>query len=240
MSSYPFTSGVPLSVPLPEHSTLNYESSEASSIAALSQQVSSDHQNMPSGQQTFNGDPLCNVCEEVLEPLFAQTCGLCKLHYHLSCGEKVVIGTNFYFELCRWCADKCNGVKTKLYEEFQAAGVEWNEEVWLHAVARNQRQGRGMERPQNKHLHKLQKYVWMLLRDGHPLERRHRDGRDGPLFSRDLASSRGSPLPDHEVPQGLDIPMPTSLPPILGPRDPQGQGHRHFGASSAQINLHLV
>ena len=124
MNDYPFPKGIPLTVPLPPHGTLNYESSEASSIAALSQQVSSDHQNMPSGQQTFNGYPLCNVCEEVLEPLFAQSCGLCKLHYHLQCGDKVVIATNYYFELCRSCADKCNGAKTKLHEDVQAAGFE--------------------------------------------------------------------------------------------------------------------
>ena len=155
--SYPFPKGVPLSVPLPQHGTLNYASSEASSIAASSQRVSSGHQNMPEGQQIWNGDPLCNVCEEILEPLFAQTCGLCKLHYHISCGERFEIGGTFYFELCRTCTEKCYRVKTKLYEEIRAAGVEWNEEVWVHVIARNQRRGRGMERPPYKHMHKLQK-----------------------------------------------------------------------------------
>ena len=173
MSNVPFPKGNPLSIPLPPHVSLNYESSEASSIAAISQPLTADPQTLPGGQQTFNGDPLCNICEETLEPTFAQTCGLCKLHYHLQCGDNVVIATNYYFDLCRTCAEKCNLVKTKLYEEFHAVGFKWNEDLWLHSLARTLRQGRALERSPNKHMHKLNKYVWMLIRDGQPLERLH-------------------------------------------------------------------
>ena len=154
MSNVPFPEGNPLSIPLPPHVSLNYESSEASSIAATPQPLTADPQTLPGGQQTFNGDPLCNICEETLEPMFAQTCGLCKLHYHLQCGDNVVIATNYYFELCRACAEKCNRAKIKWYDDFLAAGETWNEELWLHSLARTLRQGRALERHPNKHLHK--------------------------------------------------------------------------------------
>ena len=108
MSNVPYPKGNPLSIPLPSHFSLNYESSEASSIAAISQPVTADSQAVQGGQPTFNGDPLCNICEEILEPMFAHSCGLCKLQYHLQCGGNFVVTTNYYFELCRACAGKCN------------------------------------------------------------------------------------------------------------------------------------
>ena len=111
MSNVPFPKGNPLSIPLPPHLALNYESSEASSIAAISQPVTADPQSLPGGQPTFNGEPLCNICEEILEPMFAQRCGLCKLQYHLQCGDNFVVATNYFFELCRSCADKCTQTK---------------------------------------------------------------------------------------------------------------------------------
>ena len=46
---------------------------------------------------------------------------------------------------------------------------------------------------------------------------------------------RGSPLPERVVPQDLEIPTPTNLTPILGPQRPQGQEHRHSGASSSSL-----
>ena len=197
----PVPKGNPLSIPLPPHQSLNYESSEASSIAAVSQSLTADPQTLPGGQQTFNGDPLCNICEETLEPMFAQTCGLCKLHYHLQCGDNVVITTNYYFELCRACAEKCNRAKTKWYNDLLAAGETWNEELWLHSLARTLRQGNALQRHPNKHLHKLNKYVWTLIRDGQPLERLYPSGRQDPLILRDVVSSRGSPVQGHVVPE---------------------------------------
>ena len=88
MSNVPHPQGNPLAIPLPPHVHLNYESSEASSIVAVSQPLSAEVPALASGQPMFNGEPLCNICEEFVEPMFAQVCGLCKLHYHLQCGDR--------------------------------------------------------------------------------------------------------------------------------------------------------
>ena len=156
MSNVPYPKGNPLSIPLPPHVPLNYESSDASSIAAISRPTAADPQSsLPDGQPTFNGEPLCNFCEELLEPMSAQRCGRCKLQYHLQCGENFVVTPNYYFELCHSCAEKCTNAKQKCYIYFQAAGETWNKELWLHSLARKLRQGVALERHPNRHLHKL-------------------------------------------------------------------------------------
>ena len=126
MSNVPQPQGNPRTIPLPPHVHLNYESSEASSIVAISQPLTADPPSLAGGQPTFNGEPLCNICEEIVEPMFAQVCGLCKLQYHLQCGDRFVVTSNYYFELCPSCAEKCTQTKQKLHADFLEAGETLN------------------------------------------------------------------------------------------------------------------
>ena len=90
-----------------------------------------------------------------------------------------------------------------------------------------------MERPPYKHMHKLQKYMWMLLRDGHQLERLPRDGHNGPLSRRDQDPLLSIALPPElREPQDLNRPLPTNLSANVGLRNPQAQGYRPPGMSS--------
>ena len=157
MSHLLFRSGIPLSIPLPRHRSLDYASSVDSSELPSPRPASSDGLDLPEGQKVWDGDPLCNICEEAIEPDFAQTCGHCKLYYHVGCGGRFEIGGIYYFELCRECAAKLHRVKSKLYDEIREAGIDWNEELWVHVIVRNQRKGRGLIRPPYKYMHRLQK-----------------------------------------------------------------------------------
>ena len=169
MSNVPLPhQGNPMSIPLPPHVHLNYESSEASSIVAVTQPLSAEVPALSSGQPMFNGDPLCNICDELVDPMFAQVCGLCKLHYHLQCGDRFFVTPDYYFEMCYTCAQKCTQTKQRLHADFLETGETWNLELWLHSLARKLRTGQPLERHSNKHMHKLNKVVWTLIREGIP------------------------------------------------------------------------
>ena len=92
---------------------------------------------LPFGQQERDGEPICEVCDRILEPKLASKCGQCEHFYHRSCQGKFQLGRYFYFEVCRCCTKELHRVKTKLFEELQRADESWDEELWIHDLLRN-------------------------------------------------------------------------------------------------------
>ena len=229
-----FRSNRPLTVPVQRHQSLVDEDSvDSSELPSPRPSGATESDDLPMGQRERDGYPVCDTCDQVLEPIFAQSCGHCHLYYHIGCGDKFFIGGIWYFELCRGCADRMHSVKSKLYDEIREAGIDWNEELWVHVIVRNHRKGRGLIRPPYKYMHRLQKHICMLLRLGQPLERLPQEGHEGPMLRRNQDPAQSTtPPPEPRIPQQLDTP-PTNLSAYVGRRNPQAQPHRPPGVSSS-------